>query len=112
MRAGWEALRARQRARFDAAAAVHCAAAGGGADAEAASARAGGHWGLRDRHGRPLAQAARDRHPAAAEWVAEWEGRMLLAWAMAGHRRLGAVASPRDVSDDLLRRVADRLLCS
>ena len=111
-RSEWEVIRARQRERFDAADAVLCAAAGGGPEAEAVAARAGGLWGLRgaDRHGRSLTQAARDRHPAAAAWLAEWEGRMLLAWAMAGHQRLGAAASPRKLGDDLLRRIADLLL--
>jgi hypothetical protein len=37
---------------------------------------------------------------------------MLAAWAMADHPRLGAAASPRELSDDLLRRVADMVLAA
>ena len=40
-------------------------------------------------------------------WVAEWEARLLTAWAMAGHERLGAAAGPRDLGDDLLRRIGE-----
>jgi hypothetical protein len=101
VRAGWEAGWARQRARFDAADAVLRATA------EAAAARAGGL--LQVRHGRSLARAARDRHPTAAAWLAAWEGRLLLARAMAGHPRLCAAAAPRDLSADLLWPVADAL---
>jgi hypothetical protein len=49
-------------------------------------------------------------HPAAAAWVAAWEGDMALAWAMAGHRRLGAGAPAGALSDELLRRIAEAAL--
>ncbi len=113
--AEWDALRAAQRERFARTDALLAAAATGGAAAEAAAAsEPGGLWGLlggcgaaADRHGRSLARAARERHPAAAAWLAAWEARMLVAWAMAGHPRLGAAASPRELGDDLLRRIGE-----
>ena len=49
-------------------------------------------------------------HPAAAAWVAAWEGDVALAWAMAGHRRLGAGAPAGALSDELLRRIAEAAL--
>ncbi len=62
-----------------------------------------------DRHGLPgpLARAARERHPAAAAWLSAWEARMLTGWTMADHPRLGAAASPKDMGDDLLRRIGE-----
>ena len=114
----WEAIRGGQRRRFRAAAEVLRRAARGdacGAD-EAAAQTEGGAGRLLccavDEHGRRLLAAASALHPEALAWARGWEARLLEAWAMAGHGRLGAQSPARALGDEVLRWIGELVVVS
>jgi hypothetical protein len=114
----WEAICKWQRRRFRAAGQVLRRAARGdacGADKAAAQTEGGAGrllgWAV-DEHGRRLMAAASDLHPAALVWARSWEARLLGAWAMAGHGRLGALSPARVLSDELVRWIGELVTVS
>jgi hypothetical protein len=114
----WEAICEGQRRWFRAAGLVlQRAATGDPSGAEKAAAQAEGGAGRLlccavDEHGRRLMAAAGGLHPAALAWARGWEERLLAAWAMASHSRLGALSPAGGLGDEVVRWIGELVTAS
>jgi hypothetical protein len=114
----WEAICEGQRRWFRAAGQVlQRAAKGDAAGADKAAAQVEGGAGRLlccavDEHGRRLMAAASGLHPAALLWARGWEERLLSAWAMASHSRLGALSPARVLGDEVVRWIGELVTAS